>query len=223
MSWSRSSSGCAIPFLDSSKISREVKLQQQRPYLYSTMSSIDSESENEALSASSSSNVDSGSDVDSPEETPKKRRRISPPAKESNPILTKASAPSLSRIKAKKPVVTAQKSKESEDAMKSLEIEDSVSTTTVKLEKTTFANIDVHLWLVRSLANMAITRPTGIQKGCIPEILKGRDCIGGSRTGSGKTVAFAVPILQKWAEDPIGIFAVILTPTRYVNLINSER
>jgi ATP-dependent RNA helicase DDX49/DBP8 len=62
---------------------------------------------------------------------------------------------------------------------------------------------------------MAIKRPTGIQKGCIPEILKGRDCIGGSRTGSGKTVAFAVPILQKWAEDPIGIFAVILTPTRY--------
>ncbi|TVY86225.1 ATP-dependent RNA helicase, partial [Lachnellula willkommii] len=49
---------------------------------------------------------------------------------------------------------------------------------------------------------MAIKRPTGIQKGCIPEILKGRDCIGGSRTGSGKTVAFAVPILQKWAEDP---------------------
>jgi len=61
---------------------------------------------------------------------------------------------------------------------------------------------------------MAIRRPTGIQKLCIPEILKGRDCIGGSRTGSGKTVAFAVPILQKWAEDPFGIFALVLTPTR---------
>jgi ATP-dependent RNA helicase DDX49/DBP8 len=63
---------------------------------------------------------------------------------------------------------------------------------------------------------MAIKRPTSIQKGCIPEILKGRDCIGGSRTGSGKTIAFAVPILQKWAEDPFGIFALVLTPTRYV-------
>ncbi|KAL6403900.1 ATP-dependent RNA helicase DBP8 [Ilyonectria robusta] len=83
---------------------------------------------------------------------------------------------------------------------------------------TTFSAINVRPWLVQSLANMAIRRPTGIQKGCIPEILKGRDCIGGSRTGSGKTVAFAVPILQKWAEDPTGIFAVVLTPTRELAL-----
>ncbi|KAI9785136.1 MAG: putative RNA helicase [Geoglossum umbratile] len=81
-----------------------------------------------------------------------------------------------------------------------------------------FASLGVHPWLVSSLAAMAITRPSGIQKGCIPKILEGRDCIGGSRTGSGKTVAFAVPILQKWAEDPIGIFAVVLTPTRELAL-----
>lgn len=42
--------------------------------------------------------------------------------------------------------------------------------------------------------------------------------MGGSRTGSGKTVAFAVPILQKWAEQPSAIFAVILTPTRELAL-----
>ncbi|KAL0932021.1 DEAD/DEAH box helicase [Colletotrichum truncatum] len=83
---------------------------------------------------------------------------------------------------------------------------------------TTFSSLNVRPWLVQSLANMAIRRPTGIQKGCIPEILKGRDCIGGSRTGSGKTVAFAVPILQRWAEDPTGIFAVVLTPTRELAL-----
>lgn len=81
---------------------------------------------------------------------------------------------------------------------------------------TTFESLNVKPWLVGSLKSMAIKRPTGIQKGCIPEILKGRDCIGGSRTGSGKTVAFAVPILQKWAEDPVGIFALVLTPTRFV-------
>lgn len=79
---------------------------------------------------------------------------------------------------------------------------------------TTFAALDVKPWLVSSLSSMAITRPTGIQKGCIPKILEGLDVIGGSRTGSGKTVAFAVPILQKWADDPVGIFAVVLTPTR---------
>ena len=49
-------------------------------------------------------------------------------------------------------------------------------------------------------------------------ILEGRDCIGGSRTGSGKTMAFAIPILQQWAMDPVGIFAVILTPTRELAL-----
>lgn len=83
---------------------------------------------------------------------------------------------------------------------------------------TTFESLSVRPWLVQSLSNMAIRRPTGIQKGCIPEILKGRDCIGGSRTGSGKTAAFAVPILQKWAEDPHGIFGVVLTPTRELAL-----
>ncbi|KOS21268.1 ATP-dependent RNA helicase DBP8 [Escovopsis weberi] len=83
---------------------------------------------------------------------------------------------------------------------------------------TDFHALNVRPWLVQSLANMAIKRPTGIQKGCIPEILKGRDCIGGSRTGSGKTVAFAVPVLQKWAEDPTAIFGVVLTPTRELAL-----
>ncbi|KAL8381449.1 hypothetical protein RB595_005627 [Gaeumannomyces hyphopodioides] len=81
-----------------------------------------------------------------------------------------------------------------------------------------FESLGVQPWLVQSLSNMAIKRPTGIQKGCIPEILKGRDCIGGSRTGSGKTVAFAVPILQKWAQDPSAIFAVVLTATRELAL-----
>jgi|TARA_R110002003_G_scaffold1005_8_gene22039 ATP-dependent RNA helicase DDX49/DBP8 len=78
-------------------------------------------------------------------------------------------------------------------------------------EKTDFASINVAPWLVSSLSSMEIKRPTGIQKACIPEILKGRDCIGGSRTGTGKTVAFSVPIMQKWAEDPCGIFALIIT------------
>ncbi|KAI2777722.1 ATP-dependent RNA helicase dbp8 [Daldinia loculata] len=82
----------------------------------------------------------------------------------------------------------------------------------------TFESLSLKPWLVRSLANMAIKRPTGIQKACIPEILKGRDCIGTSRTGSGKTVAFAAPILQKWSEDPSSIYAVVLTATRELAL-----
>ncbi|EFW98613.1 ATP dependent RNA helicase [Grosmannia clavigera kw1407] len=83
---------------------------------------------------------------------------------------------------------------------------------------TTFGSLGVRPWLVQSLANMAIHRPTSIQKGCIPAILSGDDCIGGSRTGSGKTVAFAVPVLQAWATDPSAIFALVLTPTRELAL-----
>ncbi|KAF3914815.1 hypothetical protein ABW20_dc0103077 [Dactylellina cionopaga] len=88
---------------------------------------------------------------------------------------------------------------------------------------TDFTSLGVKPWLVTSLGAMAIKRPTPIQAACIPEILKGKNCIGGSRTGSGKTVAFAVPILQMWAHDPFGVFALILTPTRELALQLAEQ
>ena len=44
--------------------------------------------------------------------------------------------------------------------------------------------------------------------------LAGKNLIGCAHTGSGKTACFAIPILQKLARDPYGIFALILTPTR---------
>ena len=46
------------------------------------------------------------------------------------------------------------------------------------------------------------------------QVLGGRDVIGTAQTGSGKTAAFALPILQQLAEDPYGVFALTLTPTR---------
>ncbi len=54
-------------------------------------------------------------------------------------------------------------------------------------------------------------------------VFTGRDCIGGAKTGSGKTMAFALPILQRIHKDPFGIFALVLTPTRYVNRFASLR
>ncbi|KAK9833967.1 hypothetical protein WJX84_002743 [Apatococcus fuscideae] len=59
-----------------------------------------------------------------------------------------------------------------------------------------------------------MVQPTPVQEGCIPAVLAGRDAIGTAHTGSGKTAAFALPILQKLAEDPFGVFALVLTPTR---------
>lgn len=61
---------------------------------------------------------------------------------------------------------------------------------------------------------MGITKPTPIQQATIGPILKGYDMIGLAHTGTGKTAAFALPILQKLSEDPYGIYAVILTPSR---------
>ena len=93
-----------------------------------------------------------------------------------------------------------------------------------------FTELGVHPDLVTSLANMSIRKPTPVQTACIPALLQGMcvlchlympmvpsglDCIGNAKTGSGKTVAFAVPILQQLMKDPYGIYALVLTPTRY--------
>ncbi|KAJ2852020.1 putative RNA helicase [Coemansia brasiliensis] len=77
-----------------------------------------------------------------------------------------------------------------------------------------FSDLGLDKWLIDTLAAMSITEPTEIQRACIKPILSGRDVIGGAKTGSGKTAAFALPILQKLSEDPYGVFAVVLTPTR---------
>ena len=79
---------------------------------------------------------------------------------------------------------------------------------------TDFASLGVEDFLVRLLGSISIRAPTSVQSACIPPILAGRDCIGSAQTGSGKTIAFALPILQELAKDPYGIFAVVLTPTR---------
>ncbi|KAH9894481.1 DEAD-domain-containing protein [Cubamyces lactineus] len=68
--------------------------------------------------------------------------------------------------------------------------------------------------LISALTKMSIKAPTEIQAACIPPLLQGRDCIGNAKTGSGKTIAFALPILQKLSLDPYGIYALVLTPTR---------
>ncbi|KAI6151975.1 P-loop containing nucleoside triphosphate hydrolase protein [Pisolithus tinctorius] len=73
------------------------------------------------------------------------------------------------------------------------------------------------------LRRMSIHTPTEIQAACIPPLLSGRDCIGHAKTGSGKTIAFAVPIIQRLVADPYGIFALVLTPTRELAFQISEQ
>ncbi|KAL9707194.1 hypothetical protein quinque_010712 [Culex quinquefasciatus] len=65
--------------------------------------------------------------------------------------------------------------------------------------------------------------PSKIQREAIPLALQGKDVIGLAETGSGKTGAFALPILQALLENPQRYFAVILTPTRELAYQISEQ
>jgi len=89
--------------------------------------------------------------------------------------------------------------------------EDSSDTADPKLS---FEEMGVHKWILNQLSGLGISKPSPVQQNCIPQILAGRDCVGIAKTGQGKTLAFAIPILQTLAVDPYGIYAVVLTPTR---------
>lgn len=78
---------------------------------------------------------------------------------------------------------------------------------------------DLHLIdpILKALEKKGYTQPTPIQEKAIPSILQGRDLLGTAQTGTGKTAAFAIPILQLLNEKPSKpgqIKALILTPTR---------
>lgn len=74
--------------------------------------------------------------------------------------------------------------------------------------------LGLHPWLVSSCAEMGLREPTPIQAACIGPTLAGRDIVGSAETGSGKTAAFALPVLQALSTDPYGIFALVLSPAR---------
>ena len=67
--------------------------------------------------------------------------------------------------------------------------------------------------LAQSLARMKYDTPTPIQAQAIPLALKGRDIMGSAQTGTGKTAAFAIPLVQRLLTNPNGS-ALVLTPTR---------
>ena len=87
----------------------------------------------------------------------------------------------------------------------------------------TFNELGICKWLCQSTISMGFKHPTEIQSACIPAILSGRSVIGCAETGSGKTAAFGLPILQHLSEDAYGIFAIILTPTRELAIQINEQ
>jgi len=80
-----------------------------------------------------------------------------------------------------------------------------------------FAELGLEPRLVETLATLGYEEPTPIQREAIPPLLLGRDLMGGAATGTGKTAAFALPMVQRLAAGAAGRTgpaALILVPTR---------
>jgi len=78
-----------------------------------------------------------------------------------------------------------------------------------------FANLGLTPWLLRALADKGYATPTPIQSQAIPAVLAGRDVLAGAQTGTGKTAAFVLHILQQLdARADRFPRALVLTPTR---------
>lgn len=79
---------------------------------------------------------------------------------------------------------------------------------------TSFSQLDLIPELLESCQQMKFNKPTPIQAKAIPHGLAGKDIIGLAQTGSGKTAAFTIPILQALWEQQSPYFACVLAPTR---------
>jgi ATP-dependent RNA helicase RhlE len=78
-----------------------------------------------------------------------------------------------------------------------------------------FSQFKLHADLLRGLKDLGFSRPTPIQADAIPPAIEGRDVLACAMTGSGKTAAFLLPILNQLIDKPRGTTrALILTPTR---------
>jgi ATP-dependent RNA helicase DeaD len=78
----------------------------------------------------------------------------------------------------------------------------------------TFRDLGLTEPTLEALAHLGYERPTPIQEQAIPPLLEGRDVIGQAQTGTGKTAAFGLPMLEYVSTDRQEIQALVLTPTR---------
>lgn len=81
----------------------------------------------------------------------------------------------------------------------------------------------MHPSLCEACDKIGFKNPTIIQEQSIPSALQGRDIIGLAQTGSGKTAAFALPILHRLMDDPQPYYAVVLAPTRELAIQIAEQ
>ncbi len=78
-----------------------------------------------------------------------------------------------------------------------------------------FEDFNLHPSIMAGVRAMGYTTPTPIQLKAIPPIMQGRDLIGLAQTGTGKTAAFALPILHRLRQSPRGqVGSIVISPTR---------
>ena len=87
---------------------------------------------------------------------------------------------------------------------------------------TTFADLQIHPKVMRAIADVGYESPTAIQAATIPALMAGTDVVGLAQTGTGKTAAFAIPILSKIDVTSKATQALVLAPTRELALQVAE-
>ncbi|MHB1139759.1 MAG: DEAD/DEAH box helicase, partial [Microthrixaceae bacterium] len=97
-------------------------------------------------------------------------------------------------------------------------------TTTTEQTAGGFAELGLRPELLQALDGLGYEEPTPIQREAIPPLLLGRDLLGQAATGTGKTAAFALPLLERAMERPAGSapIALVLVPTRELAMQVSE-
>ena len=79
---------------------------------------------------------------------------------------------------------------------------------------TSFRDLGLSEALIQTLDELGYEDPTAIQEQAIPELLAGHDVIGQAQTGTGKTAAFGLPLLEYLDPESRNTQALVLTPTR---------
>lgn len=77
-----------------------------------------------------------------------------------------------------------------------------------------FISLGISDLIIRSLSNMGFEEPTPIQERAIAPALRGQDLIGQAQTGTGKTAAFGIPLIEKMGQNQDKVQGLVLTPTR---------
>ncbi|HJJ35987.1 MAG TPA: DEAD/DEAH box helicase [Methanocorpusculum sp.] len=89
-------------------------------------------------------------------------------------------------------------------------------------ETKSFGEFAISEELLSAISDMGFEEPTPIQQMAIPQILDGKDVTGQAQTGTGKTAAFGIPIIEKLDPENRNVQAIVLSPTRELTIQTAE-